>query len=140
MSSRCDRNSGCLLGQVIRHLGSASTCRRNLESVSSRLVTGTSFTNPEISGLFFFLFFFSFSSSGKCFIIIFVSRLSRPSLYHATWLLSYACLIYRVGEYCSGQSIDNVYQNAQHLQFSESNTSLDLISLLFSMLSMSPIC
>lgn len=87
MSSRCDRNSGCLLGQVIRHLGSASTCRRNLESVSSRLVTGTSFTNPEISGLFFFFFFFfSFSSSGKCFIIIFVSRLSRPSLYHATWL------------------------------------------------------
>lgn len=48
----CDRSSGCLMGEVIRHLCSASTCWRNLERVFSQVVTGTSFASLEISDLF----------------------------------------------------------------------------------------
>lgn len=45
------------MGEVIRHLRSASTCWRNLESVFSQVVTGTSFASLEIPDLFSFFFF-----------------------------------------------------------------------------------
>lgn len=87
----CDRSSGCLMGEVIRHLRSASTCWRNLEHVFSQVVTGTSFASLEISDLFSCCAFFS-PPNGKCSSLFLSPVSSWPALHHDTWLHPSAAL------------------------------------------------